>query len=253
KTGSFSGTPDDFLPVALAAERSCYAPRFSMWRDTFGSAFKLRPFVRAHLFQQDVVQDFFNEVFEGEAFTLGETPRVNEALSVPELAAMRRVQAVLIARNVAPHLRLSFGGAMGRAMPGTAGRYSEKPQLTQAHGAALWARFSEDAAQTDRLFFDAPALTQAFEQALARAVGPAQDYDAQAYFPARRLRKMEQLAARVADCFEAMPGAWRADYQYLRGQRFVALKDQPDARKRQKNAKQVWALIDKLSKLMVQP
>lgn len=251
KAGSFHGTMDEYLPLALNKARWNYAPRFTSWREVFGARFKLRPFVRAELYKNDVVQDFFNEALQGEAFSLRPMPKVNEALTVPELAAMRQIQDVMTERGIARHFRLSFGGALGRVMPQHAKRSGEKPALTKAHAEALLKRYEDDAAETDRLFFGGPILSRAQEEAVARAAQVEQSFEAEAYYSVRRIAKMRKVAGQIADRFEAVPGAWRADYQYMRGQRFVALKDGPDAGVRMKNAKQVWALIHKLGKLML--
>ena len=251
KAGGFQGDMDAFLPVALNKARWNYAPRFAAWREVFGERFTLRPFVRSELFKNDVVQDFFNQALQGEAFSLRPMPKVNEALTVPELAAMRQIQDVLTDRGIARYFRLSLGGALGRAMPQHAKRLGGKPVLTKPHAEALFARYAKDAAETDRLFFEAPILMRAQEEAVAQAAQVEQSFEAEAYYSARRIAKMRKVAGQIADAFEAVPGAWRADYQYLRGQRFVALKDGPDARQRMKNAKHVWALIHKLSKLML--
>lgn len=66
-----------------------YHKRFSEWRAVFGDAFTLRPFVREHLLQGDVVADFLSFVTGSPDVTVTKVPQLNASLSVKSLSMLK--------------------------------------------------------------------------------------------------------------------------------------------------------------------
>lgn len=247
KTGTFTGTLADFVVSLPDRSHLAYAPRFARWKDSFGDRFTLRPFLRGELRDGDVVADFFHQVLQGAAFTLDPVPSTNEALTLPELTAMRRVQDRFITAELPGFLRLSLGGALGRLLTDRDGRYPGKLALDRAAALRIRMEFLEDARALDAQFFDRPLMQQAIEGAVETAIPEAQSLEGTDYYPAAHLTQLEQLADDIARLVKQRPRAWRRDYQRRNGQRFDAASGGRDGRAQQKNAEQVWSLLGDLA------
>ena len=65
-----------------------YKERLDTWRSTFGDSFKVRPFVRSLLHNNDVVDDFFEQVFIGHEYSLKRLDYRNESLCLEDLSTL---------------------------------------------------------------------------------------------------------------------------------------------------------------------
>lgn len=251
KTGGYLGDPEGYAQNIVDSDMLNYATRFGAWADTFPDRFTLRPFVRSQMVDGDAVSDFFTHAFKGQPFTLKPMPPANEALAVQELAGLRVVQQIMTQKGIPFFLRMSFGGAMGRRMARKWRRYDTKPVLSAAHAEYIRKACLEDAIATDQRFFPEGLMQRELEKACDTASPDVQSYDAQSYFSARRVRKIEALAHVLAAEFAAFPLAWRSDYQRQLKQRFDDPKSHENHRARARSARRVWRLIDKLARLLV--
>lgn len=246
KTGAELGTLDRSIAAHSERRMLHYAPRFLRWRKQFGERFTLRPFLREEMRDGDVVSDFFHTALQGAPFTLERIPSTNESLSLEEVAAMRRVQGRLVAEEVPEFLRLSLGGAIGRAMAGQAGRFRTKMVLSRSHAEQLHGMFLEDAQQLDRVFFGRPLMVAALEQAIETAAPAGQSLEPREYYSEDSLQRMERIAGEIAALVKAEPRGWRLEYQRGTGQRQDRVEDQLDPEAKRANAVRVWALLDDL-------
>lgn len=246
KTGTELCTLDESIEGQKERRMLQYAPRFLRWRNKFGDRFTLRPFLRSEMRDGDVVADFFATVLGDTPFTLDPIPSTNESLSLEEVAAMRRVQGKLVAEGVPEFMRLSLGGAIGRALAAAPGRYRTKMELSRAHGEALKTLFWEDATQLDQAFFGRPLMSVALEEVLETGRAEGQSLEPLDYYSAAQLLRMETLAGKIAARVKAEPKGWRHEYQRRIGQRLDRIEDQPNAETLGENAAQVWGLLDDL-------
>ena len=78
-----------FAQARMGRDWLSFHPRFAAWRDQFGAAFTLRPFLRDRLLGGDVVHDFMAFVTGGTQTRITDMPLRNPSLSLPELAMLR--------------------------------------------------------------------------------------------------------------------------------------------------------------------
>jgi len=245
KAGVSVQTLDQRIEALPQRKMLYYAPRFQRWQKVFQDRFTLRPFIRSEMHGDDVVSDFFNQALQGAPFALIPLASTNEALSLEEVTAMRRIQARLIAAEVPDFLRLSLGGAIGRALSDCPVRTRGKLGLDQANAIRIREAFAEDAKTLDQTFFDRPLMRTALDRAVDRA-GPPQSLEASDYYDQRSLQVMEQIADEMAILVKQRPRAWRRDYQRSIGQLLEMAGTDDEAKKAQENADQVWAFLQQL-------
>lgn len=164
-----------------------YHKRFSQWREAFGPTFTLRPFIRDQLFEGDVVADFFAFVTGGDSFKTYAPAQSNSSLSLQNLMMLKAVhlrlaqhpelQDVLLKRvqddlgwHIAPYL---------------VAHEPEKPEQLRMHrGLArrIQKECAEDARQLDADFFEGTPMTDALEEAPAKALDEPQSLKPADYF-----------------------------------------------------------------------
>lgn len=248
KAGTALGTLDDSIEGQKERRMLQYAPRFQRWSKAFDDRFTLRPLLRSEMRDGDVVSDFFHTALQGAPFTLDRIPSTNESLTLEEVAAMRRVQGRLVADEVPEFLRLSLGGAIGRALAGAPGRYRTRMALSRAQAEALKALFREDATQLDQAFFGRPLMGAALDEAVEKGAADSQSLEPLDYYSEAQLQRMEGLAGEIAARVKAEPRGWRLEYQRRIGQRQDRIEDQENPEVLRRNAAEVWALLDDLIK-----
>jgi len=124
KLGTFGGTLEELHLAFSETGILDYARRFRKWREVFGDAFTLRPMIARELTNNDVVHDFLNFVAQGGEFSISGSTRVNESLSLEDLAVLRLVHARIREGN--PDLRTeqkSLGFSIAKLLIANAGAY----------------------------------------------------------------------------------------------------------------------------------
>lgn len=214
KQGAHIGDMDTLFDRLLEKRLLYFAPRFQSWRDTFGEAYTLRPMVRSTLREGDVVTDFLDFVFEGQDFSFEPLPLANEALTLSDLAALRKIHAVLRDETKSnPSVRQArnaFGWNMAfllSALPRP--ENADKPKLHADLARRVVDTYCEDAATVDRDFFgcdpDTGPLSQALAAALTRATDIPQPIVPEAYFDAASLRMLQSTAEMFARMIQHDP------------------------------------------------
>ena len=246
KSGARVDNMDMAMEELISRKILYYTPRFRRWRRVFGDRFILRPFLRSEMQGGDVVRDFFHTALEGAPFALDPLPSSNETLSLEEVAAMRRIQGQMIAAEVPEFIRLSLGGAIGRALAARPRRFRTKLVLDRANAERLRAIFVEDAQALDRAFFGRPLMATELDAAVEAAAPAAKSLEPEDYYSAVGLQRMERISGEIAELVKARPRAWRHEYQRRIGQRLDRIEDQKEAKALRKNADRVWALLEEL-------
>lgn len=249
KTGAYKGTLTKFVKTLEGRTILNYHARFDKWQKVFGDRFTLRPFVREQMRDGDVVSDFFHEALQGETFTLVTPETSNESLSLAEIAAMRVVQTQWMGAEVPKFLRLSLGAAIGRELGAFPDRSKTKLQLDRMNAARIRDLYREDAAQLDAQFFAEPLMERALIRAIEEAPPEIQSLDAAEYYDPADIERMGQISGEITVLVKEMPHAWRQDYHVKKGQ--VTGDDiKKVSRKRQKNATQVWELLQQMADVL---
>ncbi len=200
-----------------------YTPRFEKWQELFGDRFTLRPFVRSEMYKSDVVQDFFHQVFAGQAFEITRPTDRNESLSVEDIAMMRAIHVQL--RKLGGDYRQqhqAFGWYMSDllgAVPYPGG--GTKPRLHKALAQRVVDTYGDDAAALDAAFFDATPMSDALRAAPDKAVEQPQSFQARDYFGAPVRRQFKVWAQLLHRMMSADPAhfAWAVRPPDQRGDR----------------------------------
>lgn len=218
KAGAYTGNLGSFIAQALKVPKLRYAGRFERWRTVFGDRFTLRPFVREEMRDGDVVADFFHVALQGAPFTLEPVTNSNESLTLDETAAMRLVQSVLTDRQVPAFLRLSVGGAIGRALGPLPNRSDRKLRLDRAGTGKIAALYRDDAQRLDAAFFTSRPMERALDEAVEKAAPALEPVAADRYFPAAEIDRLRTVSADLARLLKEAPQAWRRSYMAQIGQ-----------------------------------
>lgn len=214
KQGHFLGTPAELFERSQKRSLLRYAPRFRLWRDTFGDAFTLRPMIRDRLKGRDVVADFADFALQGAPFRLADPPAANESLTLQDLALMRALHLHFgpeIVRGKASHAQRAAGWAFARilaSMPPPSG--GTRPALDRALAGRVQAACAADAAALDADFFagQGAPMTAALEAAMARAVAAPQSIRAEDHFGPAERRIIAAWSWLVAEMLRADPEGW---------------------------------------------
>ena len=206
KTGNFLGTLEELQAVLHARKNFVYTPRFMAWRDTFGSAFELRPMIRELLYRKDVVADFMKFALQTEDFTLSSTPDANESLSLENLSIVRELHVKLNGgKNKGLPYQSTIGRALARRMNESAYHEGTKVRIHRSLAEKVREQYGADAAALDAAFFTGTPLTDALNTAPAKAVAEAQSVRIADHFTAREQYLIDTLLAQTAVLIKADP------------------------------------------------
>lgn len=209
KMGEISGSLEAYYDTVRARPRFVYLPRFEAWRAVWGDRFTLRAMAPGHLFQGDVVQDFFHWLFGGKPFEYDPIPAQNAAPTVEDLALLRALHALHQDDPDLVNTRVGFGALMVEALakeprPGT------KVALHRALAARIAKDFRADAEAVDAAFFDGTPLTDGLEAALERAIETPQPIHPEEVHSADALRAARISARAMITALRATLRARRA-------------------------------------------
>lgn len=206
KLGSFTGSLEEFFERALRLRRFLYTPRFLGWREHFGERFELRAMIRDRLYNRDVVQDFFQHVFEGAEFTLATGPNLNETIGIADLAMLRSFHAH-------PRLpktksaRMQAGQYLSYILEAAPTSRFERPALHRTLLEKVVETYREDARNLDDAFFAGNPMLNALEQAHEKAVENPQSLKAEDHFDAETLRCIQAWSVLLHDILKSSPAA----------------------------------------------
>ena len=209
KKGQTRKTLEFMHEQLLARGRLMYTPRFSRLQELFGARFTLRPFIRSHLQDGDVITDFLNLVFQGGAFTLSSATQPNETLSVPDIALLRHLHrkiSELTNDKPKPHeAQKALGWYMSDMLTSMRQENAEKPRIYRELAEKVVEVYAGDAAMLDDLFFEGTPMSDALEQAPHKAVEHPQSFRAEDHLTEGELRQADVWAALMARMIDADP------------------------------------------------
>lgn len=247
KTGGTCGTLSEFACGMSSGPFLNYAQRFGRWRRVFQEAFILQPFLRAELYQEDVVADFFQTALSGAEFSLDSPVQANSSLSLEEIVAMRVVQKELTERGLPRPLRLALGAAIGRELGRQVMRRTTKLSLDRKSAEVIYKACHEDAKALDQRFWGRPVMQSALEQDVERASAAAQSLKPDAYFTAEELHSLKRVSVDLADALHVAQKDWRRSYRDAKLTGQISL---PQDEVKFLQVQQVWNLITCVSDIM---
>lgn len=200
KIGVNVGPLDEFVRRMQKKSRLTYHPRFAAWREQFGDGLTVRPFVRDHLFNRSVVEDFAREAFGPGASVSDETEPAgdNRSLGLVDLVTVRFVQSHLDLKRRS--MRMNLGRELAKQL-GDAAAADATPLLLDRATAERLARVCRDDAQAmDADFFGAAGLFEAaLELPSDKLTEVAQSLDPSDHFSADEIRRLEGVANALGD------------------------------------------------------
>lgn len=201
---------DAMLARFRRTKRLEYAPRLEKWRNVFGERFTVRPMIRTNLVRQDVVEDFFDYLFEGAPFQITEKAASNTSLSAEDLAMLRAIHDRIAAANKDLNQpRNAMGRNFGRmlhAIAPTGG--TTKLRMHKALAKKVMRIYKDDAARVDAAFFDGTPMSDALAGAEDKAVDTPVSTRAEDYFDAAEIRRFHATADFLRRLIEADPQAF---------------------------------------------
>ncbi|KUP93554.1 hypothetical protein [Tritonibacter horizontis] len=209
KSGRFSSTLEDFHRLTFKQERLLYLPRFNRWRETFGSAFRLRPMIRDRLVQKSVLDDFITHMLDSTDYRLKPLPAANSSLPLRDLMRLKLFQ------SCQGHLTQKERHTLGWEFMRLAGLQPDptpQPKLALHRALAEEIRdtYAADASAMDLAFFDGVAtLRPELDLAVDKAIPKAQSVAPEDYFDAAEIRSLTALANLAAAILQNSPSNWQ--------------------------------------------
>lgn len=199
-----SGTLDTLFEETLERRRFHYEPRFSTWRRLFGDQFTLRPMIREHLDQGDVVKDFIRHAFATHDFQITGVGAANASLDLEDLMRLKVLQRHLLEHRNQPRFRHMLGWEFSRILATLpAPQTQTKLRLHRSLAERLHTTYLADAQAMDQSFFDrAPLLENALTGALEAAVDTPQSVEPADYLPPSDLRSLAVLSKVICGMLE---------------------------------------------------
>lgn len=217
KLGFVTGELDAFHRQTLKRQRYVYAPRFCKWREVFKDRFTLRPMVRAHLFDQDVVADFLHNLLDQAPFKLDPQPTSNTALSVAHLAMLRAFHR-MERKNAYGTLGEVRGKAtwhLTRLLEEITPPDAEKLRLHRTLAEQIMADYAGDAEALDATFFDQPIMVPALAASLDKAVAAPLSLKLKDHFDADTRRLLTLMMQLTDDLMARNPDEWSGYFRKI--------------------------------------
>ncbi|MCW8842253.1 MAG: hypothetical protein OQK00_02435 [Rhodobacteraceae bacterium] len=209
KKGQFHKPIEAMHARLIEEKRLFYTPRFTRLRELFGDQFTLRPFIRDHLRDGDVVQDFLHTALSQTPYTLVGQRQPNESLSVQDIAMMRHMHRQ-IAQLTQNHMKnrkaqRALGWYLSDLLTTLPQHDAQKPRLHQELADEVVRVYRDDAAALDAAFFEGTPMSDALANAPSKATATPQSFRAQDHLSADELRLVEAWATLTARMIEADP------------------------------------------------
>ena len=190
KIGLFTGTLEEFSQRSKRTGRFKYVPRFQGWRDAFGASFVLRPMVRDHLRDRDVVSDFLNIALDGADYSLQAAPSANESLSLQDLAMVRALQdrlrnkdgATVEQRTEIRSMQHNIGRNLAHLLRPNLDGTPSKLKLHQTIADDIATFYEYDAMELDEMFFNGAPMATELRNAPNDALAEPQSLELDALF-----------------------------------------------------------------------
>lgn len=159
KLGQFTGDLHSYHSQRLEKKPLHYTKRFSRWRDVFGAAFTLRPFVRKTLAGGDIVQDFAQFLLGDAPHSVKASPPSNPSMSLQDLAMVHHLQSRISAQPNMSKFQVSMGKSLGQLLAAARDTTQEPPHppiklaIHADLAKAVQTAYQDDARTLDGAFF----------------------------------------------------------------------------------------------------
>ena len=171
---------DKWLGHFLRAGSLYYAPRFMRWHAAFGESFILRPYIRNHLRDRDVVTDFFSEALGVGNFSLSGNMNENQKISLKALSGLRGFNRGMSEAGVVVKQRIQMSLMISKFIE--TDPEAKMPKMGSENIARIIRACRKDAQDLDREFFGEPLFLQELAKSRKDAVENALDLSMELHF-----------------------------------------------------------------------
>lgn len=213
KIRGYQGTFEDYCRGAVKSGRFHYAPRFTKWRDTFGSAFTLRPLIGTLIHRQDVVADFLHTVLDTDNFELTADSRQNESPTVAHLACLKFTQAALMQANIPSPARKALCASLSKRLIQNADSTGQQLKMPSSGLSLMQDAYRADAAALDTSFFQGTPFSDALEKAGHQTTDEPQSFEISDHFNPARCEAFGGIIGEIVLELKADPGIWQRHYR----------------------------------------
>ncbi len=189
-----------------------YHPRFTRWKTIFGDRFELRPFVRSHMYNQDVVSDFFRFVLGTTDFEVVKTVNANTSLTLGQLALQREVQLVLRERLKGfdemryNEARTAIGRLLAEYMrEGNLRSSDDKLLIPRSLVEPIQKFYAADAEAMDAHFFEGTPMADALANMADKTIDRPQSLDAADHFSQETIEAFRIFSRMLGDMARLRP------------------------------------------------
>lgn len=207
---------DSFCHAAINKRRFLFAPRFLAWRDTFGEAFTLRPFIRDSLFSGDVVSDFLHQALRTDDFSIESDTHVNASPTLDQLACLRLLQSVLRAEGIEKSQRAAVSGNLAKRFAIRKAGSRERLRVPKDLLNKLQQNYRQDAEDLDASFFDGSPICSALDAAGAQTADSPQTIVAEDRFSTDQVNRIRRSSEALASALALDDRQWQKQRRHIR-------------------------------------
>lgn len=212
KLGDELNDLDSFFDRTSQGGAFIYHPRFQRWKAVFGERLELRPFVRSHLNNQDIVSDFMHFVLGHGDFEITKPVKANVSLTVSQLALQREAQMILnqqLRHHRGPRYR-AVRSQIGRVLAeylrqGNLGTADSKLLIPNHLVEPIRQFYTADAAAMDAAFFDGTPLSDTLENMSSKTIATPQSLQATDHFSAETVEAFQIFSRMLGDTLRTRP------------------------------------------------
>lgn len=173
-----------------------YKNRLDAWRSTFGDRFEVHPFLRSSLYNNDVVDDFFKQVFNDQPYNLKKHDYRNESLCLEDLSALVEILKIIkekYGNQIKPKTLHRLGQRMADSLSGSRAN-GTRICMHRKLAEEVSDFYHEDAMAIDREYFSGEVFTSSLESVFKNIVDEEQSLDVHHHFSEQEIRRLHCFA-----------------------------------------------------------
>jgi hypothetical protein len=202
---------DKWLGHFLKSGALYYTPRFQKWRAAFGENFVLRPYIRAHIREQDVVTDFFSEALGAGNFSLGRRMSENQKISIKALSGLSGFNRGMSEAGIISKQRIPMSLMISRFIKASPG--ASAPKMGADHITRIIRACRQDAHDLDQEFFGEPLFMQELRKARKDSLEGALDLSIERHYTPAEQAMLNSAVADLTALMSRRYKKWAAYYR----------------------------------------
>lgn len=218
KLGIFQGSMKELHDKLKNSNFLIYQNRLRKWKSIFGNKLTIRPFVRSSLDQENVVNDFFNYLFQSNSFNLKPMSMSNESLCLEDLAILKESQRIIeekFGNQIKSNIKKQFGRNMAVQLCEKDSR-GTKIQLHEELAQDVRSFYAEDAKVIDKEFFEESIFEESLIDYTSKSVKNEQSLQISEYLSQDNIRHLHCWTIFLGSIMSSKPKAFLEATENLR-------------------------------------